>query len=133
RCRRSALVGVLALLLVGLLVVGLVLAVLLLVIVLAAVLLVLHAARPPFPSGTPLLCPPVSGFIHGFWKCGRITGRVRKILWMPSKCQGRRYQMELKDSATKENLLRAFAGESQARNRYTFSASLARKKGLHVI
>ena len=41
--------------------------------------------------------------------------------------------MELKDSATKENLLRAFAGESQARNRYTFSASLARKKGLHVI
>ena len=26
--------------------------------------------------------------------------------------------MELKDSATKENLLRAFAGESQARNRY---------------
>ena len=41
--------------------------------------------------------------------------------------------MELKDSVTKENLLRAFAGESQARNRYTFSASLARKKGLHVI
>lgn len=38
--------------------------------------------------------------------------------------------MELKDSVTKENLLRAFAGESQARNRYTFSASLARKKGL---
>ena len=26
--------------------------------------------------------------------------------------------MELKDSVTKENLLRAFAGESQARNRY---------------
>ena len=26
--------------------------------------------------------------------------------------------MELKDSVTRENLLRAFAGESQARNRY---------------
>ena len=41
--------------------------------------------------------------------------------------------MELKDSVTKENLLRAFAGESQARNRYTFSASLARKKCLHAL
>ena len=41
--------------------------------------------------------------------------------------------MDLKDSVTKENLLRAFAGESQARNRYTFAASTAKKKGLHVI
>ena len=30
--------------------------------------------------------------------------------------------MELKDSITKENLMRAFAGESQARNRYTMAA-----------
>ncbi len=36
-------------------------------------------------------------------------------------------------SETKRNLLRAFAGESQARNRYTFSAGLAKKNGLHVI
>ncbi len=36
-------------------------------------------------------------------------------------------------SETKKNLLRAFAGESQARNRYTFSAGLAKKNGLHVI
>ncbi len=36
-------------------------------------------------------------------------------------------------SETKRNLLRAFAGESQARNRYTFSAGLAKKHGLHVI
>jgi len=41
--------------------------------------------------------------------------------------------MELKNSTTKENLLRAFAGESQARNRYTFAASLAKKNGLEVI
>ena len=36
-------------------------------------------------------------------------------------------------SETKKNVLRAFAGESQARNRYTFSAGLARKNGLYVI
>ena len=36
-------------------------------------------------------------------------------------------------SETKRNLLRAFAGESQARNRYTFSAGLAKKNGLYVI
>ncbi len=37
------------------------------------------------------------------------------------------------ESETKRNVLRAFAGESQARNRYTFSAGLARKNGLYVI
>lgn len=36
-------------------------------------------------------------------------------------------------SVTKDNLMRAFAGESQARNRYTFAASQAQKGGLHVI
>lgn len=34
----------------------------------------------------------------------------------------------LSESQTKINLLRAFAGESQARNRYTFAASQAKKK-----
>jgi rubrerythrin len=38
-----------------------------------------------------------------------------------------------KTSQTKENLMRAFAGESQARNRYTFSAEQAEKAGLHVV
>lgn len=37
------------------------------------------------------------------------------------------------NSETKENLMRAFAGESQARNRYTFAAYQARKNGLIVI
>lgn len=41
--------------------------------------------------------------------------------------------VEFKNSETKENLMRAFAGESQARNRYTFAASQAKKNGLHVI
>lgn len=36
-------------------------------------------------------------------------------------------------SETHRNLLRAFAGESQARNRYTFAAGMARKKNLQVI
>ena len=37
------------------------------------------------------------------------------------------------ESKTKENLMRAFAGESQARNRYTFAASQAKKEGLEAI
>ena len=38
--------------------------------------------------------------------------------------------MELKGSQTEKNLLTAFAGESQARNRYTFFTSQAKKDGL---
>jgi len=37
--------------------------------------------------------------------------------------------MELKGSKTEKNLTTAFAGESQARNRYTYFASKARKEG----
>ena len=40
---------------------------------------------------------------------------------------------DFKNSETKENLMRAFAGESQARNRYTFGASQAKNANLHVI
>lgn len=40
---------------------------------------------------------------------------------------------ELLHSETAKNLMRAFAGESQARNRYTFAASAARKAGLYSI
>jgi rubrerythrin len=38
--------------------------------------------------------------------------------------------MKLKGSQTEINLLTAFAGESQARNRYTYFASQAKKEGL---
>jgi len=38
--------------------------------------------------------------------------------------------MELKGSQTEKNLLTAFAGESQARNRYSYFASQAKKDGL---
>ena len=37
------------------------------------------------------------------------------------------------ESETKENLMRAFAGESQARNRYTIAAEKAREKGMYTI
>lgn len=37
--------------------------------------------------------------------------------------------MELKGSKTETNLMAAFAGESQARNRYTYFASKAKKEG----
>lgn len=40
---------------------------------------------------------------------------------------------DFKTSETAKNLMRAFAGESQARNRYTFAAECAKKQGLHVI
>jgi rubrerythrin len=36
---------------------------------------------------------------------------------------------ELKGSQTEQNLLKSFAGESQARNRYTYFASAAKKEG----
>ena len=41
--------------------------------------------------------------------------------------------IEFKNSKTKENLMRAFAGESQARNRYTIAAEQAREQGLYAV
>ena len=41
--------------------------------------------------------------------------------------------MELKGSKTEANLWEAFAGESQARNKYTYYASQARKDGFEQI
>ena len=47
---------------------------------------------------------------------------------MSSLCfGGRRLRMELKGSKTEQNLMTAFAGESQARNKYTYYASKAKK------
>ncbi len=39
----------------------------------------------------------------------------------------------IKGTQTEKNLLKSFAGESQARNRYTFFASVARKEGYEQI
>ena len=41
--------------------------------------------------------------------------------------------MDLKGSKTEANLMAAFAGESQARNKYTYYASKAKKEGYEQI
>ena len=41
--------------------------------------------------------------------------------------------MDFMQSETRVNLARAFAGESQARNKYTYFASVARKEGYEQI
>lgn len=43
------------------------------------------------------------------------------------------FTMELKGSRTEQNLMAAFAGESQARNKYTYFASVAKKEGYEQI
>ncbi len=41
--------------------------------------------------------------------------------------------MSIKGTRTEQNLLKSFAGESQARNRYTYYASIAKKEGYEQI
>ena len=41
--------------------------------------------------------------------------------------------MELKGTKTEKNLQTAFAGESQARNKYTYFAGIAKKEGYEQI
>ena len=43
------------------------------------------------------------------------------------------HEMELKGSKTEKNLMTAFAGESEARNKYTYFASVAKKEGYEQI
>ena len=42
-------------------------------------------------------------------------------------------KVDFAKSETLQNLMRAFAGESQARNRYTFAAAQARRENLYVV
>ncbi len=41
--------------------------------------------------------------------------------------------VDFKESKTRENIMRAFAGESQARNRYTIAAKAAEKQGMFAV
>ena len=41
--------------------------------------------------------------------------------------------MELKGSKTEKNLMAAFSGESEARNKYTYFASVAKKEGFEQL
>lgn len=52
---------------------------------------------------------------------------------MLKRHSGKEAKMDFKNSETKKNLMRAFAGESQARNRYTIAAGQAREEKLYVI
>ena len=47
--------------------------------------------------------------------------------------EGMGIKLELKESQTEKNLMAAFAGESQARTRYTFFAKVAKKEGYEQI
>ena len=54
------------------------------------------------------------------------------IVWKIIKKEGDEI-MELKGSKTEQNLMTAFAGESQARNKYSYYASKAKKEGFEQI
>lgn len=58
---------------------------------------------------------------------------VRPSGSLPRAPNGKVRRMQFRGSKTEKNILAAFAGESQARNRYTFFASAARKEGYEQI
>ena len=53
----------------------------------------------------------------------------KMVKWLQYEKEKERIKMELKGSKTEKNLMAAFAGESQARNKYTYFASVAKKEG----
>ena len=62
------------------------------------------------------------------------NGRINlKIKVSQNLINGGKIEMELKGSKTEQNLVAAFAGESQARNKYTYFASVAKKEGYEQI
>lgn len=63
-----------------------------------------------------------------FLNCNKFTQKYSKTI---SRIGGE--IVNLKGTKTLENLMKAFAGESQARNRYTFYASVAKKEGFEQI
>lgn len=65
------------------------------------------------------------GMPAGFY--GETTDRINTI------DEREEFRMNLKGSKTEQNLMTAFAGESQARNKYTYYASKAKKEGFNQI
>jgi len=65
------------------------------------------------------------------------TGSLFKIILYVLKSglnyERRFYMKELKGTKTEANLKAAFAGESEARNKYTYYASKAKKEGYEQI
>lgn len=66
---------------------------------------------------------------------GLDLNKLNKLLELlnKNKLEGEQKTMELKGTKTEKNLITAFAGESQARNKYTYFASVARKEGYEQI
>ena len=70
------------------------------------------------------------------YKASAYTGRIKKDtprFGVNSTTKGRRKMEQLNGTRTWANLMAAFAGESQARNKYTFYAEQARKEGYEQI
>ena len=68
----------------------------------------------------------------GRWQDGGSFGGVAGAGWRRCGAERTR-EMELKGSKTERNLMAAFAGESQARNKYDYFASKAKKEGYEQI
>ena len=70
----------------------------------------------------------------GLWRVNKIgirgnnSKKLKNNLYTKEK-----NKMELKGTKTEQNLMTAFAGESQARNKYTYFASVAKKEGYEQI
>jgi len=60
-----------------------------------------------------------------------VIDAVTEAIW--AKAREERIMPRLKGTRTEKNLWEAFAGESQARNKYTYFASVARKEGYQKI
>lgn len=60
---------------------------------------------------------------------------VRGLLYLKNICKknGGHKMKELKGTRTEQNLRAAFSGESEARNKYTYFASVAKKEGYNQI
>ena len=83
--------------------------------------------------------------IHAFMKVGILPAKQRRLfrrvtdgITFPAEngyqfWKGWHIMKELKGTKTETNLLAAFAGESEARNKYTYFASVAKKEGYEQI
>ena len=68
--------------------------------------------------------------------CNNVIVRIILIIFVPginSNIKKTNIMKSIKGTKTEQNLLKSFAGESQARTRYTFFASVAKKEGFEQI
>ncbi len=81
----------------------------------------------------------ICGYIHegelnDYYECPLCHAPANKFEEIIEKTENKGDKtMNYKGTKTEQNLLTAFAGESQARNKYTYFASVARKEGYQQI